>query len=556
MREPATTKLKGKEGQPTVAVIYARVSSKEQEKEGFSIPAQLRLLREYAATTGLKVLKEFVDVETAKESGRSGFGAMAAFLRGSSTCRTVLVEKTDRLYRNLKDWVVLDEIDLDIHFVKENAVLSRDSRSSEKFMHGIKVLMAKNYIDNLSEETRKGMREKAEQGLWPSCAPLGYRNADGPDGKRVIEPDPALAPVVTRLFERFASGRYSLREVTRLARAEGMVFRKSREPITHGTAHRVLRNRIYTGSFDWDGRPYAGKHAPLVSEELWRKVQGTLDDRLAGRRRRTKHDFAFSGLVSCGHCGCSLTAEVKKGQYIYYHCTGFKGRCPEPYVREEVLTGRFGDLLGRLEFDAEVLKWAAQALRQSHQDEKRYHDEAVERLQREYVRFQNRIDAMYVDKLDGKVSAEFFERKAAEWRADQGRILGTIEGHQDANQNYLEEGIQLLELAREARSLFLAQSPGEKRKLLGIVVSNSTWKDGRLQATFRKPFDLLAVTPKSQEAEKAAGSSSDGLSGNWLPIFISNLQEMAGSWRNCPYIPNLADSSARWLVPRSSPEGR
>ena len=93
----------------------------------------------------------------------------------------------------------------------------------------------------------------------------------------------------------------------------------------------------------------------------------------------------------------------------------------------------------------------------------------------------------------------------------------------------LEEGIQLLELARQARSLFLAQSPSEKRKLLGFVVSNSTWKDGRLQATFRKPFDLLVVTPEAQEAEKAAGSLSDGLSGNWLPIRDSNLRETAES---------------------------
>jgi site-specific DNA recombinase len=74
----------------------------------------------------------------------------------------ILVEKTDRLYRNLKDWVTLDELDLEIHFAKENVVLSADSRSSEKFLHGIKVLMAKNYIDNLSEETRKGMTERAE----------------------------------------------------------------------------------------------------------------------------------------------------------------------------------------------------------------------------------------------------------------------------------------------------------------------------------------------------------------------------------------------------------
>ena len=97
---------------------------------------------------------------------------MLDYLQQHPEVRTILVEKTDRLYRNLKDWVTLDELDLEIHFVKENVVLSTDSRSSEKFMHGIKVLMAKNYIDNLSEETRKGMTEKAEQGIWPSYTSL------------------------------------------------------------------------------------------------------------------------------------------------------------------------------------------------------------------------------------------------------------------------------------------------------------------------------------------------------------------------------------------------
>ena len=148
-------------------VLYARVSSKEQEKEGFSIPSQLKLLNQYAIDNRLSVAKEYVDVETAKKSGRSGFDEMTKFFRkesrsknSSSHSKILLVEKTDRLYRNLKDWVTLDELDLEIHFVKENIILSQDSRSSEKFMHGIKVLMAKNYIDNLSEETKKGMLEK------------------------------------------------------------------------------------------------------------------------------------------------------------------------------------------------------------------------------------------------------------------------------------------------------------------------------------------------------------------------------------------------------------
>jgi DNA invertase Pin-like site-specific DNA recombinase len=187
------------------AVIYARVSSKEQEKEGFSIPAQLKLLKEYAAAQGLVVVQEYVDVETAKQTGRAAFGEMVAYIKAHPAVRLLLVEKTDRLYRNLKDWVTMDELDVEIHFPKEGVVLSRDSRSSEKFMHGIKVLMAKNYIDNLSEEARKGMQEKAEQGIWPTVTPLGYRNVAGPDGKKIIGPVPETAPIIVRLFEWYAS---------------------------------------------------------------------------------------------------------------------------------------------------------------------------------------------------------------------------------------------------------------------------------------------------------------------------------------------------------------
>src|SRR4030081_3046283 len=208
-------------------VIYARVSSKEQEKEGFSIPAQLKLLREYAAANSLAVAQEYVDVETAKQTGRAAFGESVASLKSHPSVRVMLVEKTDRLYRNLKDWVTLDELDVEMHFPKEGVVLSRESRSSEKFMHGIKVLMAKNYIDNLSEEARKGMQEKAEQGIWPTKSPLGYRNITGPDGKKIIAVDPALSPIVAQMFEWYARGDISLKVAARKAHAAGLLYPKS-----------------------------------------------------------------------------------------------------------------------------------------------------------------------------------------------------------------------------------------------------------------------------------------------------------------------------------------
>jgi site-specific DNA recombinase len=100
------------------AVIYARVSSKEQEKEGFSIPAQLKLLRGYAEMQHLTVKMEYVDVETAKQIGRAAFSEMVGYLKEHPAVRVMLVEKTDRLYRNLKDWVTVDELDVKRTFSK------------------------------------------------------------------------------------------------------------------------------------------------------------------------------------------------------------------------------------------------------------------------------------------------------------------------------------------------------------------------------------------------------------------------------------------------------
>jgi site-specific DNA recombinase len=175
----------------------------------------------------------------------------------------------------------------------------------------------------------------------------------------------------------------------------------------------------------------------------------------------------------------------------------------------------FDDLLKGLVLDDEVMAWMTEALRQSHEDERRYHEEAITRLQAEYTRLQNRIEAMYVDKLDGRVDTLFFDRKAAEWRAEQDRLLRIMAAHQASNQTYLQEGILLLELGGRAHELFQKQEPREKRRLLDFVLSNCTWKGGELQATFRRPFDLIIASTKAYEHEKAAGVASNGLFEIW-----------------------------------------
>jgi len=510
------------------AVVYARVSSKEQEKEGFSIPAQLKLIKEYVAAQGLAVAKEYVDVETAKQTGRSAFGEMIAYLKAQSSIRVLLVEKTDRLYRNLKDWVTVDDLDVEIHFVKEGVVLSRGSRSSEKFMHGIKVLMAKNYIDNLSEEARKGMQEKAEQGIWPTKTPLGYRNVVGPDGKKIIATDPAIAPLIAKLFEWYARGDISLKEAARKTHAAGLVYPRSGAKVPVSTIHTILRNRLYTGWFEWNGKLIKGRHEALIPVELWGRVQGVLNGRFAKKAKRGKHDFAFSGLIACRMCGCAVVGEIKKQRYIYYHCTGYADKCEgnaascrRKHVREEALEAQFTDLLGRLTFDAEVLEWLREAVHASHADERRENEEAIRRHQADYKRFDERINAMYVDKLDGFVDAAFFERMSNQWREEQNRCLRELERLQAADRSYLDDGMQLLELARNAQRLFAKQEPRQKRRLLNFLLSNCTWDNGEVVATFREPFDLMAKTNLSASDGSASGSGNSAKTEIWLGNLIS-----------------------------------
>lgn len=176
---------------------------------------------------------------------------MVAFLQRVPSCPIVLVEKTDRLYRNIKDWVTMADLGREVHFVKEGVVLSNESRSSEKFMHGIRVLMAKNYIDNLSEEVRKGMREKAEQGYWPTVAHVGYVNNRE---TRRIEVDPVRGPLIAKLFEWYAAGDLSLRAVTQRAFASGLTHPR------RGRRHKI-RCASHPSQSDVRGRIPVGRQA-------------------------------------------------------------------------------------------------------------------------------------------------------------------------------------------------------------------------------------------------------------------------------------------------------
>jgi site-specific DNA recombinase len=496
-------------------VLYARVSSKDQEKEGFSIPAQLRLLREYAASKSFAIGEEFIDVETAKEGGRTKFNQMLSYLRRrGASCRTILVEKTDRLYRNIKDYATIDELDLEVHLVKENQIISRESRSSEQLMHGIRVMMARNYSQNLGEETVKGMTEKARAGIYPSFAPVGYRNADGSGGKRVIVTDPEAASVIRELFARFDSGRYSLRGLVKELNGEGLHL--GNRKLHSSLVHQILRKRLYTGDFDWDGATYNGTHEPLVSRAVWERVQLLLNARAQNKIRRVKHDFAFTGLVRCGHCGCHLVGELKKSRYVYYHCTGNRGKCQEPYTRQETLTDKFAGILKDLVIPRAMLEWLSHAVLDSDRTEQAAREQSVKRLQTRYEQLRGRIETMYLDKLDGRITQELFDRQAAVSQSEQDTLLDKIRDIQKATPAPVDQAIDLMSLTSRACELFLQQPATEQRRLLQVVVKRASWQNRALQTTLFEPFEILRHSNEESERKERQIEASGRDLAIWL----------------------------------------
>lgn len=510
------------------AVLYTRVSSEEQREEGYSIQAQTKLLQDYALKQNYEIVREFSDVETAKRPGRKAFNELIDLVRLDPACKIILVEKTDRLYRNIKDWVTLDpdEMDVEIHLVKENCILKKGIKSSEKFIHGIRVLMAKNTIDNLSEETRKGMNQKAEEGMYPSCAPLGYLNTTGKDKRKYIAPDGMLAPLVAKLFEWASTGEHSLRSLVKLAYDHGLVSKKGKS-LARSAVHKVLSDPIYYGDFRWNGRLYSGKHQPVVSKELWDRVQLVLKDRHRPKKRHGSIRWPLQGLIKCSLCGCSIVAELQKG-HTYYHCSGMRSqvraRCENTWVREEKLFEILGNHLLRLRFDEEVVALVKDALLSSHDEQRQIHASAVDALQRQYDRLQQRIERMYLDKLDGQINAEFFAQKSTEWRRDQTEVLAKIQGHQTVNTDYMREGVVMLELAQDAHAQWLNQDSSEKRELVKIVYSNLKWNKGELEVEFRQPFDLLVVANGGLVPTGGGGGGKTPDFEKWLPGEDSNLE--------------------------------
>jgi len=479
------------EGEMTMrnAVLYARVSSREQEQEGYSIQAQQRLLRAYAEKQGFAIVREFVDVETAKATGRKAFGEMLTHLRRLKGEHIVLVEKTDRLYRNFEDQVTLEKLNPEIHFVKTGNILSKNAKAQTKFMHGIEMVSAKYYSDNLREEVMKGMLEKARQGIYPGRAPFGYRNNRA---TREIDVHPVHSEIVRDIFRLYAAGNMPLTVLRKTIREQ---YGKT---LSRAYLHTILKNRVYVGLFVWGGVEYRGKHEPLISIELFDAVQAALQGHHRGKYGKV--DIAFRGMLTCAHDGCSLTGERKKEQYVYYRCTGYRGKCALPRFREEQIAERMGAVLQDISIPEAIVAQIMETLQGEQARIQAAEAQQKQRLQKSLDDLRRRQDQAYTDKLDGRITEGFWQRKQQEWQREELELEAALATAQQPRMaQKLLDAQRILELAQRAHSLYLTRKPAEQADLLRKVLLNCSIDGASITPTYRKPFDMIFNRAKRKE---------------------------------------------------------
>jgi len=217
-----------------------------------------------------------------------------------------------------------------------------DSTPQGKFMMNIAFGQSKYYIDNLSENIKRGHRAKLRKGIWPNFAPLGYSNNPK---TRAIDTDSEKAPLVRKAFELYASGEYTLKAVAIILDQAGLRSYKG-DVLSVSCVQRMLKNPFYYGTFRFNGELYEGSHEPIISKKLFDEVQQVMNNR-GKKKRKRKHEFAFSGFMKCGTCGCLITAETQKG-HIYYRCTKKKQTCNEKYLREEALVEQMKSVIQKV----------------------------------------------------------------------------------------------------------------------------------------------------------------------------------------------------------------
>ncbi|HEY4516175.1 MAG TPA: recombinase family protein [Candidatus Paceibacterota bacterium] len=351
--------------------LYARKSTDVEDKQVLSIDAQLTELREFAKRENLNIAQEFIEKQSAKVPGRPIFNEMMKRVeKGDADC--ILSWHPDRLARNSVDGgKIVYFLDIGLLASLKFPQFWFESTPQGKFTLSMAFVQSKYYVDSLSENTKRGLRQKVRMGIFPSQAPLGYLN----DSRtKTIVVEKKKSRIVRLAFEKYTKGNMRLEDVSTFLAKSGVTTRTGKR-ISKTKASFILSNPFYIGLFKYGGEIHEGKHEPIISKKLFDEAQAMLKFRGQPERKPQNEPQPFCGLISCASCGMMITGEykVKKQkngnvhEYIYYHCSKKRKDfdCPEPCIRQEELDRQLSSLIQKVSLPKD---WAEELNRLALQD--------------------------------------------------------------------------------------------------------------------------------------------------------------------------------------------
>lgn len=485
--------------------LYARKSSEDDDRQVASIPAQLDELRRLAEARGIVISRSFEESQSAKAPGRPVFTAMMREL-DRHPAAGILCWKPDRLARNALDGGrVIDA--LDRHRVAEIVTPGRTFRNTgdDKFMLSIEFGVSKKYVDDLSDNVRRGNRAVLASGRWTGVVPIGYLKAPPLDrthgrGAGVTIKDPDRFPLVCELFRRFATGAYSVKELQAIARDElGLRTRGSKRhsagPLSYSATCAMLRNPFYMGLLRHGGEVYEGDHEPVVARDDFEKIQTILAGSSAPRPKR--HAFTYRGLLTCGHCGRGVTAEEKRKpsgrRFVYYRCSRRWKEpdvCPRPFLNETRLEEAITGVLAELDAPGPFVKYALAWAETNAQEEDEVTRRAQAALEQELARKRADLERLTALVVRGTLAEnEYVSAKTAVLAEKTDLEAKLAEPGARATATRLRE---VLTVSTEASRLFREGTAEERRSLVAELCDRIELTETGVNIRLAPPFAILA----------------------------------------------------------------
>jgi site-specific DNA recombinase len=482
-------------------VALARVSSREQQREGFSLDVQEEALQRYAENQGGQIVQFYKIAETAsKRDERKAFKELLAYVKANAAkLDGVLFYKVDRAARNLFDYVEVERLEAECGVPVVYVAQPMENTPAGRMMRRTLANMAAFYTEQQSVDVKEGMARRVQSGLFVGLAPFGYRNIRR-EGRGLVEVVHEDAETVRLIFELYAYHSHTLDSLARELKQRGRRFSDKKAEFGRSQLYNMLRDRAYLGEVSYRGQWYAGTHALLIDRATWGRVQALL-----GTKIYHSQDLTYAGgLVKCGHCGRPITGEVIRKQtrdgvkrHTYYRCTQYNAKGhPRVRVKEEDLEKQILALFDRIRIDDEKIRdWFGQVLRAKAKVARKGDTEEAGRINREITRVKLQIDRLLDLRLMSEIDAETFAAKSAEFRQEIDRLKLRLDVCERGHAEYADIAVKAFELSQSLREKWVTADSPAKRRLLEIICLNFSLDGASLVMTIRKPFDVLAEGP-------------------------------------------------------------